>query len=361
MRVDANGNICIGTTSAYSKFCVTTTNGNFGITGGNTSGGNKIQSFGATVASNGYLAFEGHDREYMRIDSSGNLGVGTSSPRNVTNYKFISTDAVTGSGLSCYHNGTLGLSTYSVSGVSYISEARSASLLFETSATERMRITSGGNVGIGITTPGSDLQINDTTTMGTGSATADILTVTNNNGVISGVAGDKLGIILSAMSDLSDRRVGLYSVSAAPNWNQPDFAVWQTGQGIAFRETLRVTGGTSAELKFNSGYGSVATAYGCRAWANFAGSNGAVSGSGNISSVSRTGTGLYQVNFSTAMPDANYSVCTAVKPTSGQGSTNGKVANIRFDNSLSTSFFVIYTYSNAGAEDFDRILVSVFR
>jgi len=117
---------------------------------------------------------------------------------------------------------------------------------------------------------------------------------------------------------------------------------------------------TGQEFTLIVGVGLYA-AYSCRAWANFAGSNGAVSGSGNISSVSRTGTGLYQVNFSTAMPDANYSVCTAVKPTSGQGSTNGKVANIRYDNSLSVNFFVIYTYSNAGAEDFDRVLFSVFR
>lgn len=66
---------------------------------------------------------------------------------------------------------------------------------------------------------------------------------------------------------------------------------------------------TSGNLKFNSGYGSVATAYGCRAWVNFE-SVGTMSvrGSGNVSSVGDYGGIDFQINFSSAMPDANYSV-----------------------------------------------------
>ena len=190
-------------------------------------------------------------------------------------------------------------------------------------------------------------------------------------GAASNTYGGNFGLFSSGNTRLDIATTGATSQQIL-SFGQNGTARWQlisdlaaSGSG-AFDFVQPGTGSrmqldSSGNLKFNSGYGSVATAYGCRAWANFDGSNGAVSGSGNISSVSRTGTGLYQVNFSTAMPDANYSVCTAVKPTSGQGSTNGKVANIRFDNSLSTSFFVIYTYSNGGAEDFDRVLVSVFR
>lgn len=80
------------------------------------------------------------------------------------------------------------------------------------------------------------------------------------------------------------------------------------------------TGGTAAaqldssqNLKFNSGYGSVATAYGCRAWVKFAGSTGTINGSGNVSSVTRTSTGIYTVNFTNSMPDTNYSVVGASK------------------------------------------------
>jgi len=64
----------------------------------------------------------------------------------------------------------------------------------------------------------------------------------------------------------------------------------------------------SANLQFNSGYGSVATAYGCRAWVNFNGSGTvAIRASGNVSSITDNGVGDYTVNFTNAMPDTNYS------------------------------------------------------
>jgi hypothetical protein len=81
---------------------------------------------------------------------------------------------------------------------------------------------------------------------------------------------------------------------------------------IAFRlnsgsETMRIT--DNSLLQFNSGYGSVATAYGCRAWVNFNGTGTvAIRASGNVSSITDNGTGDYTVNFATAMADANYQV-----------------------------------------------------
>ena len=66
---------------------------------------------------------------------------------------------------------------------------------------------------------------------------------------------------------------------------------------------------SSANLQFNSGYGSVATAYGCRAWVNFNGTGTvAIRASGNVTSITDNGAGDYTVNFTTAMTDANYSV-----------------------------------------------------
>lgn len=49
--------------------------------------------------------------------------------------------------------------------------------------------------------------------------------------------------------------------------------------------------------------------YACRAWVNFNGSGTvAIRASGNVSSISDNGVGVYTVNFATAMPDANYAV-----------------------------------------------------
>ena len=57
-----------------------------------------------------------------------------------------------------------------------------------------------------------------------------------------------------------------------------------------------------------AGYGSLAKTYGCRAWVNFNGQGTvAIRASGNVSSITDNGTGRFQVNFETAMPDTNYS------------------------------------------------------
>ena len=71
--------------------------------------------------------------------------------------------------------------------------------------------------------------------------------------------------------------------------------------------STKATIDTSGNLKFDSGYGSVATGYGCRAWVNFNGTGTvAIRESGNVSSITDNGTGDYTVNFATAMPDVNY-------------------------------------------------------
>jgi len=64
--------------------------------------------------------------------------------------------------------------------------------------------------------------------------------------------------------------------------------------------------------------------YGCRAWVMFdgtlAGTNAPTAG-GNVTSVTRTGTGQYTVNLTVAMPSANYTVVSGGKEvnTSGLG------------------------------------------
>ena len=77
---------------------------------------------------------------------------------------------------------------------------------------------------------------------------------------------------------------------------------------------------SSGNFKFNSGYGSVATAYGCRAWVNFNGTGTvAIRASGNVSSITDNGTGDYNVNFATAMPNTNYCVVVGANTTVGVG------------------------------------------
>lgn len=65
--------------------------------------------------------------------------------------------------------------------------------------------------------------------------------------------------------------------------------------------------------KFNQWLNSDGTEnYKCRAWVNFNGTGTvAIRASGNVSSITDNGTGDYTVNFTTAMPDANYGISVA--------------------------------------------------
>jgi len=53
--------------------------------------------------------------------------------------------------------------------------------------------------------------------------------------------------------------------------------------------------------------------YACRAWVNFNGFDLGIRASGNVSSITDNGTGDYTVNFTTAMPDANYATIASAQ------------------------------------------------
>ena len=106
--------------------------------------------------------------------------------------------------------------------------------------------------------------------------------------------------------------VGTPSITTAGDTNTGIF--FSTADTIDFAEGGVATGqfDSSGNFKFNSGYGSVATAYGCRAWVNFNGTGTpAIRASGNVSSITDNGQGDYTVNFTNAMPDANYTTTFA--------------------------------------------------
>ena len=61
-----------------------------------------------------------------------------------------------------------------------------------------------------------------------------------------------------------------------------------------------------------------APSYSARAWVNFNGTGTpAIRASGNVSSITDGGVGNYTVNFTTAMPDANYATSAIAIYTSG--------------------------------------------
>jgi hypothetical protein len=130
------------TTGTFAPINYIGSNGRLGINNGNTAGGTKIQSFAATNA-NGYLAFEGWDKEYMRITSAGLLGLGTSSPSQ--DIEIL--NGTTGAGIRLAATGT-----------AYWDIERSAStgnLTFtdDAAGTVLTLDQTSGNVGIGTSSP----------------------------------------------------------------------------------------------------------------------------------------------------------------------------------------------------------------
>jgi len=118
-------------------------------------------------------------------------------------------------------------------------------------------------------------------------------------------------------------------------------------------KTLTTPNINSAQVDTVSG---TAPLYFARAWVNFDGTGTvAIRESGNVSSITDGGTGLYTVNFTTAMPDANYSAV-------GSCFQSGGILIVRTPISPSTSSYVLSVIGTGGADtDAAQISTAVFR
>ena len=207
----------------------------------------------------------------------------------------------------------------------------------------------GGSVGIGTTTPSGNFEVSGstaatyTTRYSTDTTTPNFV-IRKSRGteasptIIS--SGDNLGQIIFQGYDgsgFSTAGAILVESNGTPGVNDmPGRMVFRVSpNGSA--SVVTQAGITEAGLfSFNSGYGSAATAYGCRAWVNFNGTGTvAIRADGNVTSITDNGTGDYTVIFTTAMPDVNYAfVATCNDGTAGSASVSGTftyaVGSVRF-------------------------------
>jgi hypothetical protein len=224
---------------------------------------------------------------------------------------------------------------------------------------------------------------------------------------------------------------------AAPNTNTDYTLTLPTATGtvqVSGAAISGTTGSFSGDLSFNSGYGSAAVAYGCRAWVNFDGTSnsanlsgtysqsgttvtvtatahGLIAGnsiysditsgtgvdgvytvatvtdantftytagtslttsgnitlrrntiraSGNVSSVTDNGTGDYTVNFTTAMPDANYAVAFSSEST-GLGVASRNPGEIQSRTTTTVRYYVLSGGSSTTAYDTPSSNCVIFR
>ena len=168
MRVTAAGDVGIGTSSPGAKLEVSGASNAAQIWLRSTdttsarirSYVNGVESGVIGFINGGGQFFETAGTERMRIDSSGNVGIGTSNPSApLTVYK-----GAAGADVAYLLNGSgFGLRIQPQAGgsgtntLAYVSSGESLSL--GTNNTERMRIDSSGNVGIGTSSPASKLHV----------------------------------------------------------------------------------------------------------------------------------------------------------------------------------------------------------
>jgi hypothetical protein len=101
-----------------------------------------------------------------------------------------------------------------------------------------------------------------------------------------------------------------------------------------------------------------APSYTCRAWVNFNGTGTvAIREDGNVTSITDNGTGDYTVNFTTAMPDANYCFSSGY----GDGASSGTVLIRAAAINFLTSSLRIDTVSTTAFQDVAVVNVSIFR
>jgi hypothetical protein len=147
---------------------------------------------------------------------------------------------------------------------------------------------------------------------------------------------------------------------------------YQTGTGtnlpIRFvtSSLIRASVETNGDLQFNSGYGSAAVAYGCRAWVNFNGTGTvAIRASGNVSSITDNGTGQFVINFATAMPDVNYSFAgSAGSATSGVSDASFGILHIKQNTAtaLQTGSIAVHSgYTDGNSTDYPVNTAAIFR
>lgn len=263
LYIKSDGNIGIGTSSPSEELHIQSTSPGVRLQdsdGTNTFGrthfsGSSLYFYSRNNTSNGNFIWAGSNgtanTEFMRINSDGNLGIGTGSPDDLlhifnssgdANLQIESTSTGGDARLKLKANSTgvsqirfedeadanVGLLTYSHS---------NNSMQFRTNDAERMRITNGGDVGIGTDLPTEKLDVN-----GNVNITGD-LTATGETTLDTGLTGflrADSGVVSTGTIDTIENNT---TANHLPYWDGDSFedsSIEFTAGGI--------TGGTDFDL-----------------------------------------------------------------------------------------------------------------
>jgi hypothetical protein len=150
-----------------------------------------------------------------------------------------------------------------------------------------------------------------------------------------------------------------------------------TGQSMGGTQTTLLPANSAVQFVYrlsnttwyrwtSAALGNVGTApvYAARAWVNFNGTGTvAISASGNVSSITDNSAGNYTVNFTTAMPDANYCVTGSAKYLASATGQNLRVGTQAYGTAVTTTAVIVNVTSagNASETDAEMVNVAIFR
>jgi len=357
MRIDSSGQVGIGTTSPSEALTVSRSTGEAVIGIRNTGTASSWLTLAPGSAGSAYIhntgntstIFTTNGTERMRIDSSGNVGIGTSSPSTYGKLAVIASsgnqisfgDSYASSSSNGYINyggnsGALILNAYSTGGSTYQA--------FYTSNggtnTERMRIDSSGNVGIGNSSPNSKLTVAGTIESTTGGVKFPDATIQTT----AASAGGQIQAVIFTSSTTWTAPTGVtkvfvtcvgggggasYGTDACGNWVNG-----VGGGGGIVVSSITVVPGTVYTITVGTGGAGKAT--------------GGTAGSGSTSSFGSlvTSTGGGGGTFTYTAP----STYTATAGAQGSGSTTGTVLRSGYiTNSYISSYLNGQVYNLSGA------------
>lgn len=293
MRIDASGNVGIGTTSpsSFGKLAVTVGNGStVGITtssgASGAAGGFQLNSYyggvkigyidnelldGTSGSEKSLLRFatirNGTLTEAVRIDNSGNVGIGTTSPAGVLDVKtpvngdanqprFLSGSTSAGDTNEIFLGA--GIGSYRVVGLRYFNgqgtAASSYLCIFNYGDGCTLNVVGGGNVGIGTTSPSFKLDV-----ASTGITWAGRFRNTGGTGGAIGQSGGVLGTTavggsssVGVYGEATNGGFGGYFTSGSNYANLPwNGAGWATASDKKLKTDINEISGPAALAKLS--------------------------------------------------------------------------------------------------------------